>query len=135
MNGFQKEVRDKMLSVLSHVEIRSSNGLENWQEISTTLLKQQHVIGVAPILQTQGLLVRGGLMRGVELRGIDPFQEQSVSDIPSQVRGGNLNELQPGSFNIALGIELANILGVQKGDKISVMVPQGDLTPAGVLPR
>ncbi len=135
MNGFQKEVRDKMLSVLSHVEIRSSNGLENWQEMSAALLKQQHVIGVAPMLQTQGLLVRSGLMRGVELRGVDPLQEQSVSDIPSQIRGGDFNELQAGAFNIALGVELANTLGVQKGDKIAVMVPQGDLTPAGVLPR
>lgn len=135
MNGFQKEVRDKMLSVLSHIEIRSNAGLENWQEMSTALLKQQHVIGVAPILQSQGLLVRGGMMRGIELRGIDPLQEKSVSDVPSQIRSGSLNDLQSGLFNIALGIELANILGVQKGDKIAVMVPQGDLTPAGVLPR
>ena len=135
MNGFQKEVRDKMLSVLSHVEIRAPNGMENWQEMTTFLLKQKHVIGVAPIVHSQGLIVRNGTMRGIELRGIDPAQENSVSDIPKQISDGAISQIQPGSFNIALGIELALNLGVQKGDKISVMVPQGDLTPAGVLPR
>jgi lipoprotein-releasing system permease protein len=135
MNGFQKEVRDKMLSVLSHVEIRSQDGISDWQDLSAKLLKQPHVIGVAPLLQTQGLIVRSGMMRGVELRGIDPVTEGTVSDIPRQIKDGSLDGLVPGGFNIALGIELANALGVQKGDKISVMVPQGDLTPAGVLPR
>ena len=135
MNGFQKEVRDKMLSVLSHVEIRAPNGMENWQEMTTFLLKQKHVIGVAPIMHSQGLIVRNGTMRGIELRGIDPAQENSVSDIPKQISDGAISQIQPGSFHIALGIELALNLGVQKGDRISVMVPQGDLTPAGVLPR
>jgi lipoprotein-releasing system permease protein len=135
MNGFQKEVRDKMLSVLSHVEVRSQDGIQNWSELSTYLLKQPRIKGVAPLLQTQGLIVRSGTMRGIELRGIDPIAENSVSDIPKQIKNGSLLDLQPGKFYIALGIELANQLGVQTGDKIAVMVPQGDLTPAGVLPR
>jgi len=135
MNGFQKEVRDKMLSVLSHVEIRSQYGVENWQDMQTLLTKQPHVIGVSPILYTQGLIVRNGMMRGIELRGIDPDNEKLVSDIPSQIAGGAIQLIQPSSFNIALGVELALNLGVKPGDKISVMVPQGDMTPAGVLPR
>ncbi|BDW10802.1 lipoprotein releasing system protein [Polynucleobacter sp. SHI8] len=135
MNGFQKEVRDKMLSVLSHVEIRSQGGIENWQEMATFLSKQNHIIGVSPILYTQGLIIRNGMMRGMELRGIEPDTEKLVSEIPAQISGGAIALIQPGAFNIALGVELAQSLGVQKGDRISVMVPQGDLTPAGVLPR
>jgi lipoprotein-releasing system permease protein len=135
MNGFQKEVRDKMLSVLSHVEIRSQGGVESWQEMATYLSKQPHIVGVSPILPTQGLIVRNGMMRGIELRGIQPESEKNVSDIPKQIANGAIELIQPGSFNIALGVELALNLGVQRGDKISVMVPQGDLTPAGVLPR
>ena len=135
MNGFQKEVRDKMLSVLSHVEIRSQGGIENWQEMATFLSKQNHIIGVSPILYTQGLIIRNGMMRGMELRGIEPDTEKLVSEIPAQTSSGAIELIQPGAFNIALGVELAQSLGVQKGDRISVMVPQGDLTPAGVLPR
>jgi len=82
MNGFQKEVRDKMLSVLSHVEIRSQEGINDIEGVSSFIAKQAHVIGVAPLLQTQGLLVRQGMMRGVELRGIAPQAEFQVSDIP-----------------------------------------------------
>jgi lipoprotein-releasing system permease protein len=124
-----------MLSVLSHVEIRSQGGIENWQEMATFLSKQNHIIGVSPILHTQGLIIRNGMMRGMELRGIEPDTEKLVSEIPNQVSGGAIQLIQPGAFNIALGVELALSLGVQKGDRISVMVPQGDLTPAGVLPR
>ena len=98
MNGFQKEVRDKMLSVLSHIEIHSQDGMPQWSELAAEVLKQSHVIGVAPILQTQGLMVRGGMMRGVELRGIDPTAEKTVSDIPGQVKDGSLNDLQAGQF-------------------------------------
>jgi lipoprotein-releasing system permease protein len=135
MNGFQKEVRDKMLSVLSHVEIRAQGGIENWQEMATFLSKQNHITGVSPILYSQGLIIRNGMMRGMELRGIEPDTEKLVSDIPAQISGGAIQLIRQGSFNIALGVELAQSLGVQKGDRISVMVPQGDLTPAGVLPR
>jgi len=135
MNGFQKEVRDKMLSVLSHVEIRSQEGINDIEGVSSFIAKQAHVIGVAPLLQTQGLLVRQGMMRGVELRGIAPQAEFQVSDIPSQFSQGSINSLEAGQFGISLGSQLAQMMGVQLNDKISVMVPSGDMTPAGVLPR
>lgn len=135
MNGFQKEVRDKMLSVLSHVEIRSQDGISDPEGLTRFLIKQPHIQGVAPLLQTQGLLVRGGVMRGVDLRGIDPVAELAVSDIPKQFSSGAIGVIQPGTFGIALGSQLAENMGVQLNDKIAVMVPQGDLTPAGVLPR
>ncbi|MEI7531453.1 MAG: lipoprotein-releasing ABC transporter permease subunit [Betaproteobacteria bacterium] len=135
MNGFQKEVRDKMLAVLSHVEIRSQDGIEHWEDLSQFVLKQPHVIGVAPLLQSQGLLVRGDIMRGVGLRGISPQDEVNVSDLPKQFSRGSIQALEPGQFGIALGSQLAETMAVQMGDKISVLVPQGDLTPAGVMPR
>lgn len=135
MNGFQKEVRDKMLAVLSHVEIRAQDGIDDLPILTKFLLKQEHVKGVAPLLQTQGLLLHSGVMRGVEIRGIDPSAEENVSDLPSQFSNGRILDLRPGEFGIALGSQLALNLGVQLGDKVSVLVPDGDITPAGVLPR
>lgn len=135
MNGFQKEVRDRMLSVLSHVEVLSPEGIPNWVDLSQFVAKQDHVKGVAPVLQTQGLLVRGDVMRGVGIRGIDPQAEVQVSDLPKQFSDGSIGQLRAGEFGIALGSQLADSLGARLGDKVSVMVPQGDLTPAGVMPR
>jgi lipoprotein-releasing system permease protein len=135
MNGFQKEVRDRMLSVLSHVEIISDGGISNWEDLSQFVSKQPHIKGVAPVLQSQALLSRGEVMRGVGLRGIDPEKEARVSDLPSQFKEGNILDLRPGDFSIALGSQLAQTLDVRVGEKISVLVPQGDLTPAGMMPR
>jgi lipoprotein-releasing system permease protein len=135
MNGFQKEVRDKMLSVLSHIEIRSQDGIDDVAAFTQIIRQNPHVKGVAPLLQTQGLLIHVGVMRGVELRGIDPGAESNVSDLPTQFSNGRIQDLRPGEFGIALGSQLALNLGVQMGDKVSVMVPDGDITPAGVMPR
>lgn len=135
MNGFQKEVRDRMLSVLSHVEIISDGGISNWEDLSQFVSKQPHIKGIAPVLQSQALLSRGDVMRGVGLRGIDPEKESRVSDLPTQFKEGNVLDLRPGEFSIALGSQLAQTLGVRVGEKISVLVPQGDLTPAGMMPR
>lgn len=135
MNGFQKEVRDRMLSVLSHVEILSDGGIANWEDLSKFVSAQPHVKGVAPVLQSQALLSRGEVMRGVGLRGISPEMEASVSDLPAQFRQGSIQDLIPGEFSIALGSQLAQTLDVRVGEKISVLVPQGDLTPAGMMPR
>ena len=135
MNGFQKEVRDKMLSVLSHIEIRSQDGIDDVAAVTQILIQNPHVKGVAPLLQTQGLLIHAGVMRGVELRGIDPSAESNVSDLPTQFSNGRILDLRSGEFGIALGSQLALNLGVQMGDKVSVMVPDGDITPAGVMPR
>lgn len=135
MNGFQKDVRDKMLSVLSHVEVMSAQGIQDWEKLAEFVQKQPHVIGVAPLLQSQALLTNGDLMRGAGLRGISPEAESKVSDLPNQFRVGSINELRPGEFGIALGGQLADTFGVKLGDRISVMIPQGDLTPAGMMPR
>ena len=135
MNGFQKEVRDRMLSVLSHIEITAPNGLADWEPIAETLAKQTHVLGVAPMVSSQGLLSRAESMRGVVLRGVDPALEGRVSDLPKQFIVGSISDLKPGQFGVVLGTQLAGTLGVRVGDRVNLLVPEGDLTPAGMMPR
>lgn len=135
MNGFQKEVRDRMLSVLSHIEITSPNGLSDWESVAQTLSRQPHVLGVAPMAQSQGLLSRAESMRGVMIRGVDPELEGRVSDLPKQFIRGSMSDLKPGQFGVVLGTQLAGTLGVRIGDRVNLLVPEGDLTPAGMMPR
>jgi len=135
MNGFQKEVRDRMLSVLSHIEVQAPAGLGDWQSLVTQVKTQPHVIGVAPMVMSQALISRGDVMRGVAIRGVDPVLESDVSDIPKHFIQGSIDQLHPGEFGLALGAELAMALGVQLGDRITIMVPEGDINPAGMTPR
>ena len=131
MNGFQKEVRDKMLSVLSHAEVLSIGApIPDWQKTAAELKKQQpEIIGAAPFLRGQGLLTSGTNVRGVQLNGIDPQTESQVSDVAKNMKIGQLSDLKPGEFKIILGTDLARILGVIPGEKVNVMVPQGQFTP------
>ncbi|NCV94230.1 MAG: lipoprotein-releasing system transmembrane subunit LolC, partial [Burkholderiaceae bacterium] len=124
MNGFQKEVRDRMLSVLSHIEITSPNGLSDWEPIAETLAKQAHVLGVAPMVSSQGLLSRAESMRGVVLRGVDPALEGRVSDLPKQLIVGSISDLKPGQFGVVLGTQLAGTLGIRVGDRVNLLVPE-----------
>lgn len=135
MNGFQKEVRDRMLSVLSHVEISAPDGLGNWETLSLKVAAQPHVIGVAPMVSSQGLLSRESVMRGVAIRGVLPSEEGKVSDLPKQFVAGSIDDLKPGSFGVALGAQLASMVGARVGDRINLIVPESDLTPAGAMPR
>ena len=135
MNGFQKEVRDRMLSVLSHIEVIGAGPLQVWQKTAAEAERNKEVIGAAPYVAAQAMLTRDDAVRGVLLRGVDPAQEPKVSDVASQFRAGSMNTLVPGGFDIALGSELANALGVRVGDKVTLVAPQGTITPAGILPR
>ena len=135
MNGFQKEVRDRMLSVLSHVEITAPDGLTNWEPLLLKVAAQPHVIGVAPMVSSQGLLSRESVMRGVAIRGVLPEEEGKVSDLPKQFVAGSINDLQPSKFGVALGAQLASMVGARVGDRINMIVPETDLTPAGAMPR
>lgn len=136
MNGFQKEVRDRMLSVVAHIEIFAIDAsLKNWQEVAQQALLHPNVIGAAPYIAEQAMLLRDDEVRGVVVRGIDPAQEVKVSDIYRQMKSGELNNLKPGEFGIVLGSELARALGVKLGDKVTMIAPQGNVTPAGVIPR
>jgi lipoprotein-releasing system permease protein len=135
MNGFQKEVRDRMLSVLSHVEITAPDGLANWEPIALKVAAQPHIVGVAPMVSSQGLLSRENVMRGVSIRGVLPTEEGKVSDLPKQFVTGSIEDLKPGAFGVALGTQLANMVGARVGDRIRLIVPESDLTPAGAMPR
>ncbi len=135
MNGFQKEVRDRMLSVLAHIEVIGPSALPDWQKTAAEALQNKEVVGAAPYVAAQAMLTRDDAVRGVLLRGVEPSQEPKVSEIGSQFRAGSMEALVPGSFGIALGNELANAMGVQIGDKVTLLAPQGTITPAGVLPR
>ena len=137
MNGFQKEVRDRMLGVLSHIEVLSLDG-EALPDLPRTLQQvQAHsaVRGAAPFIAAQGLLARGDDMQGVMLRGIDPALEANVTDLLADLAPGVLQQLQPGGFRVLLGAALARRLGVGPGDLVTLIVPSGQVTPAGVVPR
>jgi lipoprotein-releasing system permease protein len=137
MNGFQKEVRDRMLAVVSHIELTTPTG-EGFADVDAVLKKvSQHpeVVAAAPFVAQQALLARGEDMRGALVRGIEPELEAKVSDFTLQVPPKVRASLQAGSFNVVLGGELALAMGVQVGDRITLISPGGQVTPAGVLPR
>lgn len=137
MNGFQKEVRNRMLSVISHIEIfdAGGNALPDWQATAARARSHPQVVGAAPFVAAQALVGRGDELRGAVIRGIEPGAEATVTDLARQLRDGPLARLQPGAWNIVLGGELARLLGVRVGDKVTVVAPGGQVTPAGVVPR
>lgn len=137
MNGFQKEVRDRMLGVVSHIEIFSRDGqaLQSLEEIMAAARKNPEVIGAAPFINTQALIARGEDMKGAIVRGIDPKLEPEVTDTGGIASKGTFDKLVPGEFGIVLGIELARSMFVQPGDKVTLVAPGGQVTPAGVVPR
>jgi lipoprotein-releasing system permease protein len=137
MNGFQKEVRDRMLGVLSHIEVLAYTGaaIDNPTGVQNTLALQPQVLASAPFVLSQVLLAQGEDMRGALVRGIDPAQEVLVTDAVALMPPEVLAQLQPGTFGVVLGNELARALGVKTGDKITLVAPGGQVTPAGVVPR
>ncbi|MFO1216867.1 MAG: lipoprotein-releasing ABC transporter permease subunit [Burkholderiaceae bacterium] len=137
MNGFQKEVTGRMLSVIAHVELLDARGgaLADWQATAATALRGSGVVAAAPFVANQSLLAHDDEMRGAIVRGIAPEREAQVTDMAAKLQGGPLAALQPGAWRIVLGGELARLLGVRAGDRVSVIAPNGQVTPAGVLPR
>ena len=137
MNGFQKEVRDRMLGVLSHIEVLAYTGaaIDNPTGVQNKLALQAQVVASAPFVLSQVLLAQGEDMRGALVRGIDPTQEVLVTDAVALMPPEVLAQLQPGQFGVVLGNELARALGVKTGDNITLVSPGGQVTPAGVVPR
>jgi len=138
MNGFQKEVRDRMLNVIAHVELLDYSGqaLPDWQATAAKARQNPEVIAAAPFVASQSLIGFGSdNMRGAVIRGISPAEEATVTGLGAQLRDTAYARLTPGSWNIILGAELARQLGVAEGDKITIVAPDGQVTPAGVLPR
>jgi lipoprotein-releasing system permease protein len=141
MNGFRKEVQDRMLSVIAHVEVMSADGnaLPDWHDTAAKIRAVPEagaeVVGVAPFISSQALMARGDDMRGVIVRGISPNDEATVTEIAARLKDTVLARLVPGQWGVVLGIELARSLGVHEGDKVTLLLPGGQVTPAGVVPR
>jgi lipoprotein-releasing system permease protein len=137
MNGFQKEVRDRMLGVVSHIEVISADGgaLPDWAATLKKVKAHSSVVAAAPFIAAQALLARGEDMRGMMVRGIDPALEPGVTDLTPGVQNQALAQLQPGQFGVVLGLDLARMLGVRVGDPVTLVSPSGQVTPAGVVPR
>ncbi|MGB6104852.1 MAG: lipoprotein-releasing ABC transporter permease subunit [Pusillimonas sp.] len=140
MNGFQTQVRDRMLSVLPHIELyvprmAPDQVLSEWRQIADSARQNPKVQGTAPFVAAQGMIVRGEALSGVQIRGIAPDLESEVSDVAGQMISGRLETLESGSFAIVLGNQLASSLGVGVGDTVLVLAPQGSISPAGFTPR
>jgi lipoprotein-releasing system permease protein len=136
MNGFQKEVRSRILGVAAHVQILGGSGrIADWQAVAKSALEEPHVLAAAPFVNAQAMLTYGQAVRGALVRGIDPQLEAQVAELGSHMRAGSLDALKAGEFGIVLGVDLARSLGVLLGDKVAVIAPQGLVTPAGVIPR
>lgn len=137
MNGFQKEVRDRMLGVLSHIEVFEGNGqaIPDLAATLATIEARPEVLGAAPFVGAQALIARGEDMKGALVRGIDPALEPKVTDLAAELADTVLPRLKPGEFGIVLGGELARSLGVIAGDTVTLIAPSGQVTPAGVVPR
>lgn len=137
MNGFQKEIRGQLLNVAPHAEIGyydNSNGL-GWQNLREIVKDKKEVLASAPYISDQALLANAGEVRGVQIRGILPSEEKNVVDYGKDMPAGSFDSLKPGNFDIILGEGLAQALGAEVGGKVTVITPEGNVTPAGVVPR
>jgi len=136
MNGFQKEVRARILGVASHVQITGPDSeLSGWQGVAEGARGRPHVVAAAPYVNAQGLLSHDGAVRGVLVRGVLPELENAVAEIGAHMAAGRLEALVPGEFGIVLGVDLARALRAYPGDRVTLIAPQGLVTPAGIIPR
>ncbi|MBK7471034.1 MAG: lipoprotein-releasing ABC transporter permease subunit [Betaproteobacteria bacterium] len=137
MNGFQEELRSRILASISHVEIRASGsgGLADWKAVAGQVSGQPQVIGVAPYVEGQGLLAVGENVRGVLVRGVDPTLENTVADFDKHMKRGRFDELRAGEFGIILGADLAARLNIGVGERVMLVTPQAQITPIGAMPR
>ena len=136
MNGFEKELRDRILGMASHATVTTYAGrMADWQGLSQTLEEQSSIIAMAPYVQGESMLSQGKRVSGAIIRGVMPGMEGGVSDVVSHINGGDLTLLKAGEYNIILGSELAIVLGVGVGDSVTVVSPQVTIGPTGILPR
>ena len=127
MNGFQKEVTSRMLSVLAHVEVFDARGaLPDWRASAAQALRHPEVRAAAPFIDAQSMLLVDGVMKPALLRGVDPALEAKVSSIAQQMTEGRFDSLRPGSFNVVLGRSLASSLGVEVGDRVTLLIANGE---------
>lgn len=136
MNGFQKELRDRVLGMASHITVTSlEKTIADWPTLVKNIKQHPEVVGAAPYISGEGLLTHGQFTNGVIVRGILPDQEGEVSFVGEHMKLGKLSDLRSRGFEIILGRYLARNLAVDIGDKVTLLIPQAQVTPAGVLPR
>ncbi|MFH0344431.1 MAG: lipoprotein-releasing ABC transporter permease subunit [Chromatiales bacterium] len=136
MNGFEKELRGRILGVTAHATIvERGRPLRDWQAVSAVIDRDPRVRGSAPFIRAEGMATRAGSVHGVIVEGVLPDQEPKVSVVGERMRTGRLSDLKPGAYKILLGAALARALRAEVGDKITLVVPQATATPAGILPR
>ena len=136
MNGFQEELRTRILGVAAHAQISGpDNVLADWQSVAAQASKHPEVASVAPYVMAQGMLSSGQAVQGAVIRGVVPKEEERVAEIGQHMKSGRMEDLRAGEFGIVLGSELARALSVVQGDKVVLIAPQGQVTPAGILPR
>lgn len=136
MNGFHKEIQERILGMASHATLSAPDGgIEDWQTLVQQVERHPEVRGAAPFVELESMLMNAGRTNAALLRGIVPDREDAVSELRADMVLGSVDDLAPGSFNIILGAELAAVLGVGVGDKVTVVTPQLNATPVGVMPR
>ncbi len=136
MNGFELELRQRILSMTSHATLMGLEGrLDDWERIRTRSLENPAVIAAAPYVEDQGMLVNGEHVSGAQVRGIVPAEEENVGSLGSRMTSGRLEDLEPGSYRIVLGSALAEELELRVGDPVVLVVAKGNATPLGIMPR
>ncbi|MDH2434936.1 lipoprotein-releasing ABC transporter permease subunit [Pokkaliibacter sp. MBI-7] len=135
MNGFDREMRERVLGMVPHGEILGYPVMQNWRDVEKAVIGKPGVLGVAPFVQAEGMLNFEGRTNGVFLQGILPEQEPKVSIIKDHITQGSLDALQPGSYGIILGDLLAQFIGARVGDKVTLILPEATATMGGVFPR
>lgn len=135
MNGFDRELKSRILGMVPHATLNSYEPFRNWQKVASIAQRNPEVEAVAPFNQLQGMLTAGGMVSGAMVTGIDPEAEKKVSIIQNHLEAGRLEDLRADEFGIILGAGLAANLGVAQGDKVTLVLPEASLSPAGVIPR
>lgn len=135
MNGFDRELRSRILGMVPHATITEAGGMHNWHMVADEVAMHPDVEGIAPFINAEGMLTHSGNVKGALITGIDPLYEPDVSIIGDHIEEGRLDALQEGKFGIIMGNLLAAQIGAVVGDKVTMVLPQANLTPAGVMPR
>ena len=135
MNGFDRELKERILGMVPHAVIKHYSVMDDWKSIDELTTKREDVIAAAPFIQAQGMVTHGGGVRGILINGVLPEEEDQVSIISQHMLQGSIHELRPGEFGIVIGDILARNLRVGLGDKVTIVLPEASITPAGVFPR
>ncbi|MFT5113812.1 MAG: lipoprotein-releasing system permease protein [Parasphingorhabdus sp.] len=136
MNGFERELRDRILATASHITVQGASGwLSEWQKVAERVIQDEQILDRAPFIDVQGMLTHRGVVSGAMIRGVLPGEEGKVSGIPDHLSIGDITDLESGGYRIVLGYQLARQLGVKVGDKVTVVAPKGRVSPAGLIPR